>query len=248
MATSTTEMSACRDELTCGVGVWSKAISRPSGDQSNDPTVKASPSGQAAGLGACSQLGHPKVGHAKVGVFDSVVAVAFSALLEVVGSGIGGRERELAAVGRKAERPDAAVVGSEPFSLAALGADEVDLRAVTAVRDEAEAGSVRGPPVPGAAAGFGAGELEGLAAGCGQPDLPVEPVGLPFRGGHRIRDHPAVGRDAGAARRLQRDLGTERLQHRGLFRGGSGQGAGEQRGQGQGERVAMSETHDFFPS
>ena len=213
------------------------------------PDREAVSPGQAAGLGSRSHLGHPEVGHAEVRVFDGVVAVAFLAPLEVVGSGVGGRERDPAAVGRKAERPDAAVVGSEPHGLAAPGGDEVDLLAVTAVREEAEAGPVRRPAVPGAAPGLGAGELNGLAAGGNQPDLPVEPVGLPFRRGHRIRDQPTVGRDSGATRRLQRDLGTEGLQHRGLFRGGGGRDAGEQRGgQRGGERVAASETHDFFPS
>ena len=43
VATSTTETSVCRKELTWGVGAWSKAISLPSGDQANVPTLKLSP-------------------------------------------------------------------------------------------------------------------------------------------------------------------------------------------------------------
>ena len=40
-ATSTTETSVSRNELTWGVGAWSKAISLPSGDHANVPTWKS---------------------------------------------------------------------------------------------------------------------------------------------------------------------------------------------------------------
>ena len=99
VATSATEMSACRDELTWWVGVWSKAISAAVRRPIEGPDGEPVSPGQAAGFGSRSYLGHPKMGHAEVRVFDGVVAVAFLALLEVVGGGVGGRERDPAAVG-----------------------------------------------------------------------------------------------------------------------------------------------------
>ena len=54
--------------------------------------------GEPAGLRAVPDFGHPEVRHAEVGVFDGVVAVAFLALFETVGSRVGGRERDLGAV------------------------------------------------------------------------------------------------------------------------------------------------------
>jgi len=91
------------------------------------------------------------VGHAEVVVLDGVVAVAFLALFEVVGCGVGGREGDPAAVGRELESADAALMGGELLGLAAFRADEVDLRAIPAVGDEPQPRSIRRPPVPCAA-------------------------------------------------------------------------------------------------
>ena len=103
---------------------------------------KAVSPSQAAGLRALLHVRHPEVRHAEVGVFDSVVAVMFLALFEVVGCGVDGRVGDPGAVGRKAERANSVFVGSEPLGLAAHRRDKVDLRAVAPIGHEAQAGSV----------------------------------------------------------------------------------------------------------
>ena len=216
------------------------AVRRP-GERSH---VEAVSPGQPARLGSLADVGHPEVGHAEVRVFDGVVPVGLLALLEVVGSGVGGDERDPGSVRREAEGVDPALVGGELLGLAALRANEVDLRAVTTVREEPEPGPVRRPPRSGAVPVLRPGQRERLATGGGQPDLPVEPVVLPVGRGDGEGDHAPVGRDPRTARRVQRDLGLERFHDRGRFLGAGDPGKECGCRQDQ-ERTSA---HDFSPS
>ena len=141
LATSTIEMSALPLSAGSLETRWSKAIARPSGDQSKLPTTNApdvSSFGRWWRPAGSRQRQHMKVRHPPVFIFDSELAKLLLAFLDAVGNRIGHRVGDAAAIRRPRKRRDVIVAAREALGFPAFDVQAIDLALAVPIRDEGQ--------------------------------------------------------------------------------------------------------------